>query len=51
MNGEGRWRIDPLKEILVAEEPGAHGKEATIFVLEDGTRYADPKLLSTPIQI
>jgi len=42
LNGEGLWKMEPLKEIWVSQEPDiAHVQHAHIFVVESGRHYID----------
>jgi hypothetical protein len=48
LNNQGRWVMEPLKEIWLGLEPDIdHHQTATLFVTESGTRYTD-SWLSTP---
>lgn len=39
MNKQGRWQMDPLKEIIEGVEPDTEGQKAYVYVLENGERY------------
>lgn len=39
MNGQGRWMMNPLIEILEGIEPEADGQKAQVYVVENGERY------------
>lgn len=42
MNGEGHWKMEPLREIWKGLEPGApYEHEILIYVLDNGDRYAN----------
>lgn len=53
MNGENRWKMDVLKEIITGNEPGSYASQLTyIFVLNDNVRiiYADSDTTEDNIQ-
>lgn len=49
MNGTNHWKMEILKEIWEAEEPGSDGQIAHIFALNNDKKYVDSGL-GTPAE-
>lgn len=47
LNGSGRWKMEPLKEVLRGNGPPPHNQRVQIYVLESGDRYLSPTEPST----
>jgi hypothetical protein len=41
MNGQGRWMMSPLIEILEGIEPKTDGQKAHVYVVKNGKRYVE----------
>ena len=44
LNGSQGWKMERLREILVAEEPLVDGQPAYVYVVDQNTRYVDSEI-------